>query len=453
VSRGLLLLLALPLGVIALAIGGHVAIASFRSPVSVILAIFAAIVPIGSLIVLPVPLPAPFNSASSLLGALAVGALLVHVIGERVGAGSAAPLWVPSGVAWWVLFGVMAALSTLWSVNPEATVDDLAILLSLLALYALSAFALVGPDDLRRFEVAIAMGGAIASAYGIALLLTSRLPEFGGETARFAAAGGATGEAGPNETAAALLLPLAVASSRAIDAHEPRRVAWIGVSGLIAVGIALTASRGGLIALCLVLTLLAVNAGRWSIVVAVGGAVVAALLLAPSFGAEGLQDRLFKETSSGRTLIWSTSLDACDRYCVTGSGYGTFPDAYNEALGVSPLITGDKLRQRAHNIWIRAAIETGIVGLVLLTGALFVHLRDLVRSPRWRRGAALAGLSGVMASNLFLSNIGFKYFWLAMTHAMLTIAVWGRHRISQPTPIDPRGAPLVGPPVRLEVPA
>jgi O-antigen ligase len=300
----------------------------------------------------------------------------------------------------------------------------------------LAAFAQTTPQDLDRFETAIVLGGAVAAGYAIVLLLTSGLPEFGGETPRFAAAGGAGGEAGPNETAAALLLPLAVAGGRAIDARVDRRMLWTGAAGLIAMGIALTASRGGLVAMGVVVGILAINAGRWRIVVFMSLFSVATLLIVPRFGADALQERLFKETSSGRTLIWSTAFRACDRHCVTGSGYGTFPDAYNEALGVSPLITGDRLRQRAHNIWIRAVIETGIVGLILMTGALYLHLRDLVRLPRGRRGVALAGLSGVLAANVFLSNLGFKYFWLAMIYAMLTIVVWTREREAAPATVD-----------------
>jgi O-antigen ligase len=439
-NGGLLLVLALPLIVVAFVIVTHLAFASFRSPVSVVLTVFAVIVPVGSLIVLPVPLPPPFNTASSLVGALAVGALAVHVIGARAAGERPGHLWIPSGVWWWLLFGGLASLSFLWSMNPDATVEELVVFLSLLALYALAAFARTTPHDLDRFETAIVLGGAIAAGYAIVLLLTGGLSEFGGETQRFASAGGAGGEAGPNETAAALLLPLAVAGSRAIDAHEDRRTLWIGVAGLIAMAIALTASRGGLLAMFVLVGILAINAGRWRIIVFMTFFTAAALLIVPRFGAEALQERLFKETSSGRTMIWSTALRACDRHCVTGSGYGSFPDAYNEALGVSPLITGDRLRQRAHNIWIRAVIELGVLGLVLLSGALYLHVRDLLRLPRFRRGAALAGLSGVLVANVFLSNLGFKYFWLAMIHAMLTILVWTREREAVPPTIEAAAA-------------
>ncbi len=422
-----LLLLALPLVAIAFTLVAYLAIASFRSPVSVVLPVFALIVPMGSLVVVPVPLPPPFNTPSSVVGAVAIGALIVHLIGERAAADRDAAARIPDSVVWWVLFAGIASLSLLWSVNPDETAQELMILGGLVALYGLAAFARVTPEDLKRLELAIVIGGVLAAVYAMVLLVSSGLPVFGGEVPRFAVSGGVGEEAGPNETAAALLLPLAIAAGRAVDRErETGRGPWLAAAGVIAVAVALTASRGGLLSMGVVAMLVAWNAGRMRLVVWLGVLALAALLVVPTFGAEALQERLFKGTSSGRTLIWSTALEACDRHCVAGSGYGTFPDVYNEALGVSPFISGQRLRQRAHNIWIRAGIETGLLGLVLMTGALYLTGRDLSRLPRALRGPPLAGFSGVLVANVFLSNIGFKYFWLAMIYAMLTIAVWGR---------------------------
>jgi O-antigen ligase len=399
------------------------------------------IVPFGSLVEIPLPLPPPFNTPSSVVGALALGALVIHLIGERVAGGRGRPPWVPDAIAWWVAFAGVAALSFLWSVNPIETIQELSILWSLVALYALAAFARTTSEDLRRFEVAIVLGGVVASCYALVLLVSAGLPTFGESTPRFAAAGGVEGEAGPNETAAALLLPLAIAAGRAVDPQNPRRGRWIAASGMIAIAIALTASRGGLLSMGVVITIVAWDAGRLRLVGFLGAAALAALLIVPTFGAAALQERLFKESSSGRTLIWRRALQACDRHCLAGSGYGTFPDVYNEASGVSAQITGQKLRQRAHNIWIRVGIETGLAGLVLMSGALYLQWRDLRRLPRPFRGPPLAGFLGVLCANVFLSNIGFKYFWLAMIHAMLTTVVWHREPVAARAWVDAQTAP------------
>ena len=421
-SRTTLFVLAIPLLVIGLVLIAEFAIASFRSPTGVLLPVFAAIVPIGSIAEVPLPLPVPFNTPSSVVGAVTIAALVVHVIGERAGE-RARPRWVPSTVACWALFALVASVSFLWSMNPDETLDELLVLWSLMGLYGLAAFAVTTRDDLRRLETGIVFGGVIAAVYAIVLLTSSGLALFGGSTPRFAVSGGVQGEAGPNETAAALLVPLAVAAGRAVDPTREDRARWLFASALIAGAIALTASRGGLISMAVVLGLIAWDARRTRMLMFVGVAAAAVLLIVPAFGAGALQDRLFKETSSGRTLIWSTAFEACDRHCVFGSGYGTFPDVYNEALGVSPSITGQRLRQRAHNIWIRTGIETGLAGLILMTAALWFQAVDLARLPRGFRGPPLAGFLGVLTANVFLSNIGFKYFWLAMTYATLAVIV------------------------------
>ena len=440
-SDTLLLVLALPLIAIALALAANIAIASFRSPVAVLLTVFAVIVPVGSLVEIPLPLPPPFNTPSSVVGAIAIAALIMHLLGERLAGEQRRSPWVPAAVAWWVGFAAIASLSFLWSVNAEETIAELSILVSLIALYVLASFAVTTPEDLRRFEFSIVLGGLIAAGYAVLLLVSAGLPRFGDDTPRFASSGGVEGEAGPNETAAALLLPLAIAAGRAVDPTTEHRGRWVAAAGLIAMAIALTASRGGLLAMGVVLSIVAWQAGRIRIVGYAVTAALATLLIVPTFGAEALQERLFQESSSGRTLIWKTALEACDRHCVIGSGYGTFPDVYNEALGVSAQITGTKLRKKAHNIWVRVTIETGLAGLIAMSGALYLQWNELRRIPRPFRGPPLAGFLGVLAANVFLSNIGFKYFWLAMIHAMLTTVVWRRAPAAAFASVQARAAP------------
>jgi O-antigen ligase len=424
VSDEVLRVLALPALVGVVFLGGFVAFASFRAPLSTLFPAFAFIVPVGSVVTIPLPLPSPFNSLSSLMGGLLLGALLVHLVGERA-AGRTLGRRLPAQVGLWLLFVGLSALTLLWSINPSETVSGLTILLSLVAIYVLALLADVTVEELRRIESAIALGGALAGGYALILLFSSGLRLFGGQVPRFASTGGAGEEAGPNETAAALLLPLAIAVGRVVDrSSTDRRGWWILASTSIAVAITLTASRGGLLSMGLLLIVLAWNEGRIRIAVSIGVCALLALVVVPQFGADRLQERLFKESSSGRTGIWRTALDACNRHCLIGSGYETFADAYNEAVGVSPDITGPQLRKKAHNIWVRAVIETGLLGVLLLTAALIAQLRDLVRLPRRLRGPPLAGFLGVLAANVFLSNLGFKYFWLAMTYAGLAAVVY-----------------------------
>jgi O-antigen ligase len=417
--------LALPTLVVAIFLGGYFAFASFRAPLRTLLPVFAFIVPVGSIVTVPLPLPSPFNSLSSLVGGMLLGALLVHLVGERA-AGRRFGRRLPAQAVLWLLFVGLSALTLLWSINPSETVSGLTILFSLVAIYILALLADVTLEELRRIELAIVLGGVVAAGYALVLLLSSGLHLFGGHTPRFASTGGAGEDAGPNETAAALLLPLAIAVGRVVDrSFRARRGWWILGSISIAIAITLTASRGGLVSMGLLLVALAWNEGRIRVAIFVGMCALIALIVVPQFGAAALQERLFKQSSSGRTGIWRTALEACNQHCLVGSGYETFGDAYNEAVGVSPDIMGPQLRKKAHNIWVRAMIETGLLGVLLLTAALIAQLRDLGKLPRRFRGPPLAGFLGVVAANVFLSNLGFKYFWLAMTYAGLAAVVYG----------------------------
>ena len=80
------------------------------------------------------------------------------------------------------------------------------------------------------------------------------------------------------------------------------------------------------------------------------------------------------------------------------------------------------MRYQAHSIWFETVIEVGVLGLALLSLALWTTLRDLIRIPVPDRGGALAGLLGLLFANSFLSNSTFKYFWFGLTYAVLVVS-------------------------------
>ena len=135
---------------------------------------------------------------------------------------------------------------------------------------------------------------------------------------------------GANNTAAALLLPLAVALCRSVD--SPRlagRVLWGLSAAIVLTGIVLTGSRGGLLAVaaCFLTAMVAVVRGRRILagyLVAALVAVAVVLTLQPA----GIGARTDSTDSSGRTDIWRIGIAACHTYCLTGAGWGTFPRVY-----------------------------------------------------------------------------------------------------------------------------
>jgi O-antigen ligase len=102
--------------------------------------------------------------------------------------------------------------------------------------------------------------------------------------------------------------------------------------------------------------------------------------------------------------------------------------------GVDPYFAHEHSRgnRAAHNVFLRALAELGVVGLVLLVGALWTHLRGLWRARaaalRRRDGdqARLAlALLGVLASavlfatTLDLLDTKAPWMWLGMAQALI----------------------------------
>ena len=417
----ILALALLPVAVVAL-------VAGLRAPVRVLLTAYALVLPFGSAVSLPLGLPAPFDTPSSVLGLVVIAGLIGHLMLVP----RSAPMLL-SAVPAWLLFAAFAGLSFAWSVNPSASLSEFTVLLGLIALYLLVCLMPVEERDVVRVEEALVLGGAIAGVYGIVLLLQSGLGQAGGTSPRFATAGGVGKGIDPNITAATLILPLAIAIGRAVRAtNTAARLAFWSASALIGAAIMLTGSRGGILAALTVLVIHAFSHQRRRAMAAVGIGLVLVAGLTISLAPEQLRRRISRPGSSGRTDIWRTALTQCDRYCWAGSGFGTFPTVYQDTLHSEPSARGLDRPFVAHSIWIGSLIETGVAGLLLLVAALVLVAKDLLRLPKEIRGSPLAGFVGLLVASTFLSTLGFKYFWMVLMYAgMTTLAHEGR-RVAAP---------------------
>src|SRR4029077_13357780 len=91
------------------------AIAAVRRPLSSIVALYAATLPVASVVKLSVPLPSPFDTLSSVLGAAAIVAGATHLIVYR-------RIRLPSlPMAGWMLLLGWALFSALWSIDRAST--------------------------------------------------------------------------------------------------------------------------------------------------------------------------------------------------------------------------------------------------------------------------------------------------------------------------------------------
>lgn len=401
------------LAVLAIVIG-------LRRPIMLLVA-YAAVIPYGSGISVPVGLPPAFGSMSTLLGLAASVGIVAHLSIARRRA-----LRLLPALPVWAMFLGFAILTFSWSVAPDMTRSELLVLGSLVVLYAVTALLEVTPRDLRAVEHGIVLGGAVGAVWGIVLFARDGLGSAveGIPRLELPAGGGEMGD--PNIAAAILLLPLVVAVGRGIRARSgPLRVAYLSAAALTATALLLTGSRGGLVAAIVALVVLAVSDERRGALVGVAAAAVITAAIVFTMTPDVLQDRLQEVHSTGRTDIWRNGLAACPEHCLTGSGWGSFPEIHEERLLRDHDARGRLLRFEPHSIWVGTLVEGGVVALALLVTGLAVTAASLLRLRPQRRGPPLAGLVGLVITNSFLGNLAFKYFWLVLIYATMTVLAHG----------------------------
>ncbi len=426
---------------IALAVGAVVFILGLRAPLRVLLPAYAALVPFGSSIVVPIGLPSPFNTLTTMLGMAVTLAVGVNLATSR-----RRGVRLPPAVYVWLLFVGVASLTVGWSVKPSATLTGVLVLISLISLYVVTSLMPVSARDLFWLEHGIILGGLATGAYALYLVIGPGLTTTRVGLPRFATAGGVGSDVDPNITAAALLLPLAVAVGKAIHSSSMLERLGYGLSGaVIIVAITLTGSRGGMLATLIVLGVLIVNGRGRMVAVSAGLLIVVIALGTFSQAPDALKERIVNldAQGTGRVSIWRVGLQSCSSYCWAGAGYAAFPEVYKRNLAEVLQASSRPGSYRAHNMWLGALIETGYLGVLLMTVALAFVARDVLRLPPAVRGPPLAGMAGVLVSNMFLSNLGFKYFWLAITYATLVPLALGRPQMSMhliPTLAVPKGA-------------
>jgi O-antigen ligase len=418
-------------------------IVCLREPLRVALPIYTALIPFGGALSVG---SSAFGSASSLMGVLlGVGLLAQFVTSRRIAPQLSALLPI------WTLFLGLAAATALWSIDRSATLTGLTVLSSLVLVFLLVTLSAADRAIVRRTETALVLGSAAAICYGLfQLLFQGGLAD---DTGAAVAEGGRFGNGllGPNILAVTLLIPLAITANRAFNPRDRgRTLPNCLLAGLMLVGVLMTGSRTGalgaaLVALAMVWALPR-GARRGLVAFLAAGAVVTVFVWTAH--PLGLAERTFESTtsSSGRLDIWQVGLAACRDYCVAGSGWGTFPDVYAETQASVPgarVLTGEGGSYQPHNLWLLAAVETGVAGFLLLLLGLATAAFYALRLPLEYRASAVGALVGLTIGVFFLSSMEFKMFWLVFTLISLyrnaflaeqAAAAGGGVRASEPEP-------------------
>jgi O-antigen ligase len=321
----------------------------------------------------------------------------------------------PRAALWLTLFIVWAGITCLWSLDTQDAYSRLATAAGLLVLY-LSAVCLRVTEKEFRTVIWLAILGACAAA-GYSLLDFFRGTMSAGRGSLIL--GGE--EADSDVVAAALLTPLSLALGLLLaDRGWLKRWLLTGAVALIAFGIFTTMSRGAFVALvAMLLVYLYRYRMSWRVWVPVGVMAVMLSMVPASFFTRLGQS--VSSRGSNRLDIWTVGLHAFKRYAFTGAGLDGFPFAYEQYVAYAPHFLEAGHLRASHNIYLRVAVELGILGLILMITAFAYHIRATRRSsltagsesPPPALPSYEAACWAVLVAGFFLDIEWRKAFWLA----------------------------------------
>jgi O-antigen ligase len=265
-------------------------------------------------------------------------------------------------------------------------------------------------------------------------------------TALNAQAGRLTGaRADSNVLATLLLVSTVFAAGLAVVLRSVplARSLALGASLLGVVALFATFSRGGVVALVVVVLVGLVYGGRWRKGMALLGltaVLVGAVYIVGAMGGGSGGDRLLDSSTSGRSSIWTVGWRMVTANPVLGVGSGNYIIAEPHYLLTSPgSIAADQFiidtPYVAHNIYLHVLAEMGVIGLALFLGLIALSIASAMRAVRIAQSrddrvvealgrALVMALAGMLAADFFVSEQYSKQLWLllALGPALLAIA-------------------------------
>jgi O-antigen ligase len=327
-----------------------------------------------------------------------------------------------------ILFVSWSAISIVWAVSSGTAASSTSRFLLDVLLLPIVFGAIRNRRHFRWIVAAFVFGGVLSAGIGLLQSGGARL---------------AGGIGDPNDEAAllaaAMLLDLGLIATLPRGSSARSLAALGGV--IMAVGFLDTGSRGGLVALGVVLVAAVLFGGRWR-GRAVAMLLVAAVLtpvyvyvLAPS----AAEQHLNSSSSSGRTSLWKVGITMWEANPVLGVGAGNFDAAVSHYVQQSGDITRPDLiittPHVTHNTYLEIIDELGVPGLLLFLGLSIASVSAALRAARiyeragdtsfelMARGLVLA-LIAVLAADFFISDEYEHLLWLllALPPALLAIA-------------------------------
>ncbi len=330
-------------------------------------------------------------------------------------------------------------LSALWAEQSSSWFDASQSWLLDLALFAIVFAAVRERRHVTWLFVAFIAGALVAAAYG---LVAAPPPAVGDRL---------SGALGPNGLGNTMTVAIVLAASLGArhDWTRAKRALAFAAAGICMIILFLTVSREAMVGLgaALILTPLVVNRQQRAKAVGlvVAGIAVAAVYLALFAPSALSRFTTTDPTGSGRTDIWTVGWRMVQAHPIQGVGAGNFPVASVHFLLEPGTITFSRYivdqPKVAHNIYLEALAELGIVGLLGFLAIVAICVGCAARAARLFSqngdpdGATMArglliGLIAILVSEFFGSGLFLKELWLllAMGPALAAVAAGGGSR-------------------------
>jgi O-antigen ligase len=327
------------------------------------------------------------------------------------------------------LFLGWSLLSFSWASEPAAAIGVTWRFALNAVLFMIVFTAVRSGSDARMVAGAFLAGAVAATAYGMANVSAGYAGRLGGYSGL-----------DPNELASALVAGVALAGALSVSLKRSPglRLAAIASGAFCLLGIFLTVSRGGVLALGIALLAGIVFSGRWRPYVLGGAALVAAttFIYFTAFASPEDLERISSSTQGesrvpdGRITIWEVGWRMAKANPVTGVGAGNFRNSAKDYLLQPGVLTrSDQILrdtpQVAHNSYLEVLAELGVVGLGLFLILIAFSLVSALRaagnfrnrgdpgSEALARGIAVA-LVGALVADFFISQELNKQLWLLL---------------------------------------
>jgi O-antigen ligase len=332
------------------------------------------------------------------------------------------------------IFVAWSTLSLLWAFSGSAVINA-----SFRYFQDLLLFLIVF-TAVRRREHAVWMTSAFVGGATIAAIFAIIYHPDPGEY-DVARASGTVGD--PNELAAVLVAGIILAGVLIVLLKRSPllRLAAGAAAVICALGLFITFSRGGLVALGCAMVASIFIAGRWRPVIVTTMLSVALLGVAyfALFAPQESRDRITKiDGGTGRTDIWRIGGRMVSAHPIRGVGSGNFQLVSGHYLLRKPgAVRADFFIDKpkvAHNMYLHVLAELGIVGLSLFGAMLAFAFACAFKAARrfanagdrdmelLTRGLILA-LIGLLSADFFLSGQFSKQLWLLLGLAPALLAI------------------------------